>query len=61
MFGQCNECPSPVCLESVSEEDLRFMVTWYQWERVVYKTKGKESNSVGKKMENICQERTLEE
>lgn len=58
-FGQCNEFPS--FFESVSEEDLRFMITWYQWEEAVQKTNGKQSNSAGKMMEKICKERTLEE
>ena len=47
--------------ESVSDEDLRFMITWYQWEEAVQKTNGKQSNSAGKMMEKICNERTLEE
>ena len=47
--------------ESTSKEDLSLMVTWYQWERVVQKMKGKESNSTVKKMEKICKEGTLED
>ena len=61
MFGQCDECPSPVWIESISKEDLSLMVTWYQWQRVVQKMKGKESNSTVKKMEKICKEGTLED
>ena len=36
MLGQCDKCAQ--WLESLPEEDLSLMVTWYQWERVVQKT-----------------------
>ena len=45
MLGQCDKCPQ--WLEPVSEEDLSLMVTWYQWERVVQKTSGKEKKQFG--------------
>lgn len=54
MLGQCDKCQQ--WLETVSEEDLSLMVNWYQWERDVQKTDGKESYSVVKKMEKVCKE-----
>lgn len=54
MFGQCDKCLQ--WFEFVFEEDLSLMVIWYQWERVVQKISGKESNLVVKKMEKICKE-----
>jgi len=59
MLGQCDKCPQ--WLETVSEEDLSLMVTWYQWERVVQKTSGKENHSVVKKMEKVCKEGTVDD
>lgn len=59
MLGQCVKCPQ--WFGSVSEQDLSLMVTWYQWERVVQKTNGKESNSVVKKMEKVCKEGTVDD
>ena len=57
MLGQCDKCPQ--WLETVSEEDLSLMVTWYQWERVVQKTDRKGSYSVVKRMEKVCKEGTV--
>ena len=56
MLGQCDKCPQ--WLETVSEEDLSLIVNWYQWERVVRKTDGKEYSMV-KKMQKVCKEGTV--